>query len=890
MAFDPKFKMSIQDASGNYYSASLSTDNVWTVETTPDITYLPELPAGWDETSITWERHNKYKGVFRSQSNAPFKFAKSARAIIKSIRSAQGIKGYGLLTIYMFNPADFTYPVFYQSQLDFKTFKNIMQSYLIEIGTLDSGLVRDFAAYGDTKFNIPIWQPDGGGGWITDANWILHDGIKLLYNATYSSSANKNNPLIYDAGGSVVIGGFNRGRHGSSPTTGGFHTIPEMEQLNIVQNNGTTTYIGNDILQPFLIQGTQHNSVNGTAPGEENFAGVNNSQPYTTGNNSLKNFLANAAGSIDMSVNISATILGSTGFPSGSAIDGGGSLNPFLGFVLFEIGPKDVVTPDPITGEYSYIPIYRQPFLPLLGLPGDFVINETVDITLRYDRVYLFSLICDDLVDPINELHGIQTVRFSNLQFSFLSKFDGGVSGIPIAAPSLPPSVFAGFRLHQLLEKIVPYLATTNTDNYGFPIPVSTPYSGVSTLLSNPAQPPIGDLVPYQVMITSAYCVHDLQGQSYISLSLNQLFDFCNKVAGCGLSVLDNTLRIEDLKYFFDNTTMILDLGYDVAEMEIVQAASEIGLGANLKLGYSKADLNSDFGVDVFNSELYFNTPATEVPGVMDFEESAILTEQTAIEKIRAQKVNQPIGSSFDPASPSGDNQPIALYCRPTTTAILPMIDPLYPQYNFQPYDPNNTPVAVQVYQLTQHTGAAPPTGGAYSPAAQSADPTAASAPYIKGLFYPDTAFNVELSPCRMLQRSSGAWLHSVLDLMDSEYLTFRNTYIMQYNNQTLALSGIESNLRIGAGAGVVTEMQDVAISSLPPQLFKPILLKVKSKYPVNMYNILNTNPNGYIRFFWANEGYGFTEYRMFLTKATQAAGNGAATEFEGWATPDMVI
>ncbi len=57
------------------------------------------------------------------------------------------------------------------------------------------------------------------------------------------------------------------------------------------------------------------------------------------------------------------------------------------------------------------------------------------------------------------------------------------------------------------------------------------------------------------------------------------------------------------------------------------------------------------------------------------------------------------------------------------------------------------------------------------------------------------------------------------------------------------------------------------------------------------MYQILNNNPNGYIRFFWNNEdGFGAKEYHGFISKVMQSAATNAPTEFELWATPDMLI
>jgi hypothetical protein len=331
---------------------------------------------------------------------------------------------------------------------------------------------------------------------------------------------------------------------------------------------------------------------------------------------------------------------------------------------------------------------------------------------------------------------------------------------------------------------------------------------------------------------------------------------------------------------------MILDLGYDIDPTSFTIEQLTDGMGANLKLGYTAADLNSNFGTDSFNSELYFDTPLSTIPSVMDYEDDDVVIDQYAIELTRSQRVSQPIGSNINPANPSTDNTSVILYCQPTHAPfVLPDI-PTYPA-SCQIYDPSNNPALLrEPYQLTMRDGTIYPG----VPCAQSTDPTAAAAPYIAGLYYPDRAINVELSPCRALQRDTGALLHSVLDLLDSESLAFRNVYVMQYNNITHGVTGIQSNLQVGASASPVVEFSDKSIAALPPQLFKPIKIKVKSKYPVNLYQTLNTNPNGYVRFFLQEQGYSVKEYKFFLTRAVQSAATGEATEFEGWATPDMVI
>lgn len=898
MAYGPLFKMSIQDnATGKYYSAISNVLGGYTVQPLSDtIAYLKDLPSGWMDTAVTWERDMTYMGVYRSMTSSAYNFANDARAIIQSIRSAGGVQGDATLNIYIenFGDREITYPIFYASQLDFSTYKDNMQTEMLSIGTLDSGLIRDLHAYGNTVFNIPIWAPDGLGGWVpyNDNVWALHNGLKLLYNATYISGATPTNPWVPG-----LITGFNHGQHATSGVDQGKHSIPNLSVYSITQNNGTTTYIGNDIMANLLLQGNQ-NPGSGSVINESNFGGLNDSQPFTRSNYSLKNACPLPPNSFQMQVAVSGTF----NIPTINYDDDG--LPCFLGFVLFEIGvtlPGDPLRagfdiPNTTTGDssgrYLYQMIY-QVDLPAGGNPYtlpsvDFSNYDTpVTVTINPNKAYVFGIIFDETGGGGISGDGAHFVStgFSALQFSIFSNSDGGASGIPIPAPQLNPSVFAGYRLHQMLEMLVPLLASTNANGYGFPIPVATDYTGTSAYLSNPALPPVGDGVPYQTIISSAYCLHNLEGQSYISLSLNQLFDFCFKKWGCGMGVVGDALTMENLGYYFPDSTnpanMILDLGYDVSELTIEQDASKIG--ANLKLGDTQADLNSDFGVDVFNTELYFNTPASNVPETIDFEQDGITTEQTTLEKIIAQQINQPIGVGYSPANPSSDNQPCAFYLMGDRA---PFVLPDPPIYYCQPVDPDNTLLTVQPWQVLQYNGV-------MLPAAQSTDPTAATQPYIRGLNYPDAAVNIHLSPCRSLQRDLGRYLHSILDCMDSESLTFRNTYIMQFNNTTLPQAGIASNLKVGAGASPITEMQDIAISTLPPKLFLPIKISVMTSSAQNLYQILNTNPNGYIRFVWKNKsGFGQKEYKMYLLKATQQPtpqGN-VATLIEGWATPDMVI
>ena len=884
MAFQDTYKVAFQDESGRYYYGQLLQDATYLIGTNGTLTYLNNIPIGWDTMAIQWERDNHWGGVFRSMSTKNFKFALDGRAIIQHIKKTKGMKGYCKMTIYTFNNATFSYDVWYQSYMDFTTYKDDIQVQQLEISTLDSGLIRMLHAYANTKFNLPVWTydqftnawfldgyPDSSG--YNNAVFVVHDGIKLMYQANYNSAASKEHPLVYY---NIVVNkilGFNQGRHGSGPDKG-VHTIPNLNPFNITQNNGSTTFIGNDILATQVIQKSQ-------APlavllNEEDFSGDNNSQPYSRDNYILRSFQG-----IIVNVSISIT------FAEHSVIshndNGNGS---FIGFALFEID-KDNNPIIPSSGDlenrYTYWSIYEYPLAPASstltvsapsGTFGNF--NSPVEVYINPNKVYIMGIIYDEPYSVVGgglSGDGSKRLGFSLQDFTvqITSKCDYGYSGVPIPAPRLNPSVFPAFTINNIFARLIPFLDTVSTDGYGFPIPVPTDFRFESNFLNDPTVL-VGDCCPKQILITSDYCIRDLQGRSYVTASVDQMFDFCKKILGCGASIdYDSSgnptiFRVEDIAYFFDNTTMLFDFGYNVYGVTIEPLVE--GLGANLKVGYAQQDLNSDFGVDIINTELYFNTPLSLIPGEMDYQSTGIETEINAIEKKRAQKVSQPIGENVVPGNPSNSNGTIALYCQPIPTVILYGNNPTYGA--LVPYNPANGVYPVFAYQLTQ------------DPNAQSRYPTLDT--YIFGTHYPDTVYNLELSPCRMLQRGSGRWLHSVLDLMEEDKLTFRNTYVMQYNNESTGLQGIESNL----GSGVVTEFKDIPISSLPAPIFKPNIIRFKSDYPFNMYAILQGNNRGYIRLFVRGNGYGQDkEYRGFIRRVTQMA-NRSATEFELIGTPDV--
>jgi len=127
----------------------------------------------------------------------------------------------------------------------------------------------------------------------------MHDGIKLLWQASYISSATTADPLT------VNLWGFNLGQYGAFPNAG-THFLPSMNQYDIVQANGSTTFIGNDILQPFLKIGSErYKQYEVRFDGQGIKAGGTGSNAYTTGNNLLYNGLKSATNIVEVQTTVS---------------------------------------------------------------------------------------------------------------------------------------------------------------------------------------------------------------------------------------------------------------------------------------------------------------------------------------------------------------------------------------------------------------------------------------------------------------------------------------------------------------------------------------------------------------------------------------------------------
>jgi hypothetical protein len=819
-----KIRISFRNAAGDYYYATQSYTGAWTVATTPTLTYLQHLPKNWDDgTMITWQRNMDYGGVFRSMSDT-YVFAMDARAILQSLMfGGGGVNAYCLMTIYQWNETTFTYDVLYPSEIDFTKYKDDGQLQQLSIGTLDNGLLKYFESKRGVKFNIPFWTYDGA-SWNTDAQAVRHDGCKLYWEGNWVTAASATFPIA-PATTSNLLYTWNRGS-----VSDGRHWIPIMNTVNPVRNNGTTTYIGNDILEPYMPILNQPYNYN------RNFEGAEDIRAYTTNSCLFKDMLPNPSETdvVEAVLTLDGKFNGNITYNNVVAQD------QFVAIVLFEIGEDDL--PVMSGGNYQYTLLYSQtlpnggsPYTP----PASGVFSVTTNISLNFKKAYVLGIIYDGVTSGLSG----QTVgvSFSDLRLTASSLYNSGTS-TPVDAPALPPQTIVAFTPMQVFEKLMSVLDSTETDAYGFPVPTNNYTAASSWLTDSIALADNLDLTPKDLYFTSENVLRDVRGIPYLTISLQGFFDLWNRISMCGLGLNSATeLQIENMAGYFDDTTEIMDLGGNIEGL-YVKPYTNI-MGNDIKAGYGDMQTNADFGGDNYNFGQEYSLPLDTMPKTLDLSVSYI-AEINQIEKMRQQANNSQ-------QSASSTNNVVLLQIDPSVTSGQVILNP-------EGGSEIVTAVHLKKYSTAQST-------------------SSVTFPYINGMRYPDTAYNLGITPAHNIIRY-GAWLRSLCDGQDATgKITYQKQYQQSYNDASAPMTSLPGISTYLDAARLINEVADIDLNSLDNKLFRPYIYGFKTQYPVNMYSLINSSPYGYVKF----TGRDGIERKGFLYKVEQSAGNNAATDME---------
>ena len=112
---------------------------------------------------------------------------------------------------------------------------------------------------------------------------------------------------------------------------------------------------------------------------------------------------------------------------------------------------------------------------------------------------------------------------------------------------------------------------------------------------------------------------------------------------------------------------------------------------------------------------------------------------------------------------------------------------------------------------------------------------TAAEYGSITGVTTGAQTYNVDLWPKHMLLRH-GRFLRSILDKRDGAFIRF-----------TSGLKNYEASSN--NGSTTIVENQDIEVGSLGDKIFLPHIMSIETDYPIDMLQLLDSNPTGYIEF-----------------------------------------
>lgn len=180
---DNKFKYYLRYHDGvnwNYYIVSSGS-----VTTTTTKTEISNLPEGWGEATLNWERGFNYWGIMRSYTT-PLRFVKDGAKILRHIFVNQGINGKCQLFIEKLNTsiASYGYDSFYEGDIDFSRFKTIEHYVIVEI--MEKGFPSYVKSREGTPYEIDI-ADDVNKVWVRlpedklqfNQKWLCANGVSI---------------------------------------------------------------------------------------------------------------------------------------------------------------------------------------------------------------------------------------------------------------------------------------------------------------------------------------------------------------------------------------------------------------------------------------------------------------------------------------------------------------------------------------------------------------------------------------------------------------------------------------------------------------------------------------------------------------------------------------
>ena len=348
----------------------------------------------------------------------------------------------------------------------------------------------------------------------------------------------------------------------------------------------------------------------------------------------------------------------------------------------------------------------------------------------------------------------------------------------------LPQSIVKGKRQYDVFKELV--LAATDGA-----------YTGYSDFLNTPNLSVINSK-PWNTILTSGDALRGLGTPSKPAVIKTNLEDFfrdteCNWMTGIGVETIGGVevMRLEHLSHFYDNSTVIADMGEVV--LEDVSFADGY-IFKLLKIGTENQDYDNLNGKDEPNTTQIYNFPVIRTKEPLDLV-SKYRDDMYGIELTRANLINKKTTDS------SSDNDVFV-------------------------YEVQDNPFALNL--------PAPYPSGIFYPLQRLQNDPGNSA---SGLIAADTAFNLGRTPKHKFLRNAPL-IHTSLFQQEGKTITFQTTD-----------KNAEVQSKLSAAVGLVVEKANVPVSNLAAPLFLPVYFTFQTKVPTDIPALIASNPYGRINF-----------------------------------------
>lgn len=134
---------------------------------------LDTSPDGYDESAITFERSEKYFGVFKSWT-MPLQFVKDSALLLREEFYTYGFGSVAELEVQKLNKNTDSFSLIYKGKLDFATWKDTPQ--YVEVAFKDYGAAKLIKDYGGTEYQVGNGVKIYGGEYGQDVEFEISGG------------------------------------------------------------------------------------------------------------------------------------------------------------------------------------------------------------------------------------------------------------------------------------------------------------------------------------------------------------------------------------------------------------------------------------------------------------------------------------------------------------------------------------------------------------------------------------------------------------------------------------------------------------------------------------------------------------------------------------------